>query len=145
MAAAAGAAGAAGGAPLRGVVAYVHVRVDDGLNASGVFGRRLTELGGSVVERLGRGVTHCVFKGDTDALRSLHDRVAKLPPPRPAVLAVSWVAACGAEGARAAEAGHALARPKDTLASLLVSPGARASAGKSRKSMVPQPARKYGA
>jgi hypothetical protein len=151
MAAAGGAGadgGGASGVPLRGVVAYVHVRADDGLNASGVFGRRLAELGAVVVERLARGVTHCVFKGDADALRSLHDRAAKLPPPAPAVLAVSWVAACGAEGgSRAPEARHALPRPKDTLASLLVSPQAhaRASAGKARKSMVPQPARKYGA
>ena len=132
---------------LRGVVAHVLVRSEtEGLNASAVFARRLAGLGAAVAERLGRGVTHVVFKGDADALRRLHDRVALLPHPRPAIVGVAWAAACAAAQARATEAEHLLPRPKDTLASL-VSPLGRAApaASKQPRSMAPLPARRYGA
>ena len=118
----------------------------EGLNASAVFARRLAGLGATVAERLSKGCTHVVFKGDADALRQLHDRVARLPAPRPAIVGVAWAAACAAATARAPEAEHLLPRPKDTLASL-VSPLGRgaAPAAKQPRSMAPLPARRYGA
>ena len=135
------------GSALRGVTAHVLVRSEtEGLNASAVFARRLAGLGATVAERLGKGVTHVVFKGEPDALRQLHDRVARLPAPRPAIIGVAWAAACAAAQARAPEVEHLLQRPKDTLASL-VSPHGRSApaAAKQPRSMAPLPARRYGA
>lgn len=133
---------------LRGVVALVLVRSEtEGLNASACFARRLTSLGAVVAERLSKSVTHVVFKGDDDALRQLHDRItAERLSPRPAVLGVAWVAACATGNSRAAEKDFAVARPKDTLASL-VSPLARSASAGARqpRSMAPLPAQRYGA
>lgn len=137
------------GGPLAGVVVFVDVTNEGGLNATSLFSKKLASLGALVVERLSRAVTHVVFKGAPDALRALHDRLAKLGAgAHRHVVSVAWVVACEASRAKAEEGAHAQVRPADTLASLVASPTyVRGGGGssKKRKSMAPQPVQRYGA
>lgn len=129
--------------PLSGVLATVDVTTDDGLDASSLFARRVAELGGVVSGRLSGRVTHAVFRGPPEALRSLHDRLRRVGAGGAAVVGVSWLAACLGARARAAEAPHALPRPPDTLASLLATP--RAGGGSAAKRRAVQPPAAFGA
>ena len=134
--------------PLRSVVAFVDVQAEHDLNATPLFSKRLASLGAAVAPRLSKAVTHVIFKGSPEQLRSLHERLARLSPGAPAhVLSVTWVAACAAAAARVPEAAHAQERPRDTIASLLSSPPyVRGGSGaKRRKSWAPAAADKFGA
>lgn len=142
-------AGEPGSSVLRGVVALVDVTNAGDLNASPVFAKRLLALGAAVVERLSGKVTHVVFKGKPEALRALHDRLARLPGPARSVVSVTWVMACADACARVEETAYIQARPPDTLASLVKSPtyhrGGSSHSTKKRKAMEPLPAHRYGA
>lgn len=130
--------------PLDGVVAYVDVTNWDGANAGGWVVKRLQSLGASVVDRLTKNLTHCVFKGTDADLRSLHDRVAKLGPFPPLIVKPDWATACGNEGRRALERPYMLTRPPDTVQSLMKSPSL-GTGKKRRRSMQPLPLAAYGA
>lgn len=130
--------------PLDGVVAYVDVTNWDGASAGGWVVKRLQSLGATVVDRLTKNLTHCVFKGTDADLRSLHDRVAKLGPFPPLVVKPDWATACGNEGRRALERPYMLTRPPDTVQSLMKSPSL-GTGKKRRRSMQPLPLASYGA
>jgi len=137
---------------LRGCTCFIDITNAGGLNATPVFTKRVLALGAAVVERLSSKVTHVVFKGTTDALRALHDRLARLPANGTGarhVVSVTWVAACTDAFARVDETPHEQARPADTLASLVKSPtyhrGGGSNSSKKRKAMEPLPTQRYGA
>lgn len=139
-----GAAGTMSG-PLDGVVAFVDVTNWDGANAGGWVVKRLQGLGATVVDRLTKNLTHCVFKGTDAALRSLHDRIGKLGPFPPLVVKPDWATACGSENRRALERPFMLTRPPDTVQSLMKSPSLGTTGKKKRRSMQPLPLAAYGA
>ena len=60
------------------MVAFVQIVNDGGLNASAAFQRQLAGAGAKIAPRLGKEVTHVVFKGPDDELRAMYDRVNKV-------------------------------------------------------------------
>ena len=137
--------------PLEGVVAFVDVTNWDGVNAGAWVVKRLQGLGAVIADRLRKDITHAVFKGSDEDLRSLHDRVAKLGAGMPALIVKpDWATACGAEGRRALERPHMLPRPADPLLSLknlMKSPTVTGGTAKKRRRSGMQPAalKSYGA
>ena len=63
---------------LTGVVAFVSINNDGGLNASAAFSKQLASAGAKIAPRLCKEVTHVVFKGPDDELRAMYDRVHKV-------------------------------------------------------------------
>eukprot|EP00959_Pyramimonas_sp_CCMP1952_P288392 6030739-Pyramimonas_sp.AAC.1 len=65
---------------LEDVVAFVHVINAGGYNASIAFGNILAKHGAKLLNKLTKEVTHIIFKGPDDELRTLYERAERVAP-----------------------------------------------------------------
>jgi hypothetical protein len=96
---------------LEGCIVFATVIHSSGLDGSAVVASKLVALGANVVKVFTREVTHVVFEGCDEELRTITEEAAALFPASPAIVTDAWVLACEREQRRAVERPFACPKP----------------------------------